>query len=156
MTGDIVAIHLTAAAGAPMTSVPDAVATAGAGLEGDRYRTGDGFYSTVPGTGRQLTLIEAEALDAIAAETGIRLDPGDSRRNVTTRGVDLNDLVGRRFAIGAVVCRGVRRCEPCRRLEELTGQPVMGPLIGRGGLRAEVLVSGTIRVGDPVRPLADD
>jgi len=151
MTGEVVAMHIAGEAGAAMRALAEARATAGAGLEGDRYRKSIGFYSGRSGDGRQLTLIEGEALEAVAAEAGIVLEAGESRRNVTTRGVRLNDLVGKRFAVGEVVCRGVRLCPPCTHLEELTGKPVLRPLIDRGGLRADILVGGTIRVGDAVR-----
>lgn len=150
MSGTVVAIHVAGEAGAPMRELSEVAAIAGAGLEGDRYRAGIGFYSDRPGS-RQLTLIEAEALEAVAAETGIALAFAESRRNLTTRGLPLNDLVGRRFRVGAVLCAGIRLCPPCTRLEELTGRPVMPPLIDRGGLRADILESGTIRRGDPIQ-----
>jgi MOSC domain-containing protein YiiM len=124
---------------------------AGIGIEGDRYAAGQGHFSKWPGTGRALTLIEAEVLEVLRHSTGLELQPGAARRNVTTRGIELNELVGRRFRIGGVLCEGVRLCEPCAYLEELLAEPVMLPLLHRGGLRADVLEDGEIRVGDEVR-----
>jgi MOSC domain-containing protein YiiM len=153
MAGEVVAIFVAGAMGAPMRELAEATALAGAGLDGDRYRDGAGFYSPVPGP-RQLTLIEDETLAYLAAEHGIQLAPHESRRNVTTRGIRLNDLVGKRFTIGDVLCEGIRLCPPCNRLEELTGKPVLGPLVDRGGLRADILNNGVIRRGDAIRVLA--
>jgi MOSC domain-containing protein YiiM len=153
MTGRVEAIHIAPRAGVPMRAMAEARAIAGAGLAGDRYQAGTGHYSTrpLPGGGRQLTLIEAEALEALRHETGIALTPAESRRNITTRGVRLNDLVGRRFYVGEVLCEGVRLCEPCAYLEGLTGKAVNRPLVRRGGLRASILTGGIIRLGDGVR-----
>ncbi len=149
-------IHIAPEASAPMVSVPEARAVAGRGLEGDRYFLGTGFYSPRPSHGgREVTLIETEALfdgivSAAGTTLGIKLDPGQSRRNIATVGVPLNHLVGRRFRVGAVLMRGTRLCEPCKHLEELTRPGVMGGLIHRGGLRAQILADGLIRVGDPI------
>ena len=126
----------------------DAVrAVAGGGLEGEYHFTPDGAPS-----GGALTLIAAEALTGLEDDTGIALSHEESRRNVLTRGIDLNALVGRRFRVGEVQCEGVELCEPCRNLERMTEQGVLRGLVHRGGLRADVLTGGTIRVGDPVRP----
>ena len=120
----------------------------GRGLEGDRYFDGKGTFSHWRGSGRALTLVEAEALDDVG------LDWAAARRNVVTRGVGLNDLVGKRFRIGDVECAGRRLCEPCRHLEQLTEDGMLRALAGRGGLRADVLTSGEIRVGDSLAELA--
>ena len=156
MAGRVEAIFITTEAGAPMRTLVETRAVAGSGLAEDRYQTGQGYYSTrpLPGGGRQLTLIEAEVLEALRRETGIDFAPSEARRNLTTRGVRLNDLVGARFTVGDVLCEGIRLCEPCHYLEELTGKAVNAPLVHRGGLRAAILTDGTIRVGDPVRPAA--
>jgi MOSC domain-containing protein YiiM len=124
--------------------VARARAVAGRGLEGDRYLAGRGSFSHWRGSGRALTLVEAEALDAIG------LDWAAARRNVVTRGVGLNDLVGRRFRVGPVECMGRRLCDPCRHLEKLTEDGVLRALAGRGGLRADVLSDGDLAVGDPL------
>lgn len=130
------------------SAVPRAVVLAGRGLEGDRYFTGSGTWSDYPvQTGVDLTLIEAEVLEAVG------LSGADARRNVVTRGIALNDLVGRRFRIGALECYGDRLCEPCTHLAQLTGLPV-DALVHRGGLRADVLGDGEIAIGDVVSVIA--
>ena len=152
MSGEVVSIHLIPAAGGKATSVAQAKALPGKGLEGDRYGTGVGTYSNKPGPSRELTLIEAEALEGLKREDGLDLAPGDSRRNVVTRGVALNHLVDREFFVGEVRAKGIRLCEPCARLAELTDPKAHPGLIHRGGLRAQILTAGVIRVGDPLRP----
>jgi MOSC domain-containing protein YiiM len=136
-----------------MAAKVEIAGVAGRGLEGDRYSTRQGHYSErpSPGGGRELTLIEGEVLEALAAERGIELAPHECRRNVVTRGVHLNDLVGRRFRLGSLLCEGVRLCEPCAYLEGLTGKPVNEPLVHRGGLRANILEGGTLRIGDSLQ-----
>ena len=148
--GRIEAIHLADAAAGPMRPVPRVGAIAGVGLEGDRYATGNGTYSPDPRTDRHLTLIEAEEIEALAERDGILLAPGESRRNITTRGIRLNDLVGRRFRVGAVECEATRLCEPCQGLTDLLGKPVLKPLVHRAGLRALILTDGEIALGDEV------
>ena len=150
--GEVVAIHIAPGAGQPMQALEEVEAIAGEGLVGDRYRDGVGFYSASPITpgARELTLIAAEALAAVERETGIELRPDEHRRNVTTRGVDLDALIGRRFRLGEVVCEGIRACPPCHHLEEVTGKPVMPPLVRRGGLRARIVAGGHIRLGDRI------
>lgn len=152
MHGIVEFIAVTGSAGGAMAAREHVAAVAGQGLEGDRYAAGAGYYSATPspGGGRELTLFEAETLDALRAEHGIELGPAETRRNVTTRGIHLDDLIGRRFRVGEVLCEGVRHCEPCVRLEGLTGKPVLKPLVDRGGLRANILTGGVIRVGDAV------
>ncbi len=134
----------------------DAVrAVAGQGLEGDRYYDGTGTFSEREGPGRQLTLIEAEAIEAIAHEQGITLAPGESRRNVTTRGVPLNHLVGREFRVGEVTLRGVKLCEPCGYLQRTLGiDHLVQAFAHRCGLNAEIISDGEIRIGDKVEPIA--
>jgi MOSC domain-containing protein YiiM len=146
----VTAILISAAPAGPVQAVEIARAIAGRGLEGDRYAAGQGTFSDKPGTGRQVTLIEAEAIEAYEAESGESLTPAEARRNIVTRGVRLNDLVGREFMIGDVRVLGCRLCEPCTHLERLTGKGVLRGLVHRGGLRAEFLSDGVIRVGDRV------
>jgi MOSC domain-containing protein YiiM len=148
--GRVEAIHVTETAGASMRPVSRVRALAGVGLEGDRYGTGSGTYSTDPRTDRHVTLIEAEAIEALAASEGIVLAPGETRRNVTTRGIRLNDLVGRRFRIGNVECEATRLCEPCQYLTDTIGKPILKPLTHRAGLRALILTDGEIAFGDEV------
>jgi len=146
----VTAIMVSAAPSGPVESVEFARAIAGRGLEGDRYAAGQGTFSDKPGTGRQVTLIEAEALEAYTAESGEPLTAAEARRNIVTRGVRLNALVGREFTVGQVRVLGCRLCEPCTHLERLTGKGVLRGLVHRGGLRAEFLTDGVIRVGDRV------
>ena len=142
--GTVEALVLAPAAEAPVRAVPEAVAVAGRGLEGDRYEEGQGtFASGRPGSA--LTLIEAAVLD--------ELGPVDHRRNVVVRGTDLNALVGREFTLGELRCRGSRLCEPCLHLDKLNGGGVLRPLVHRGGLRADIVTGGTVRVGDVLLPL---
>jgi MOSC domain-containing protein YiiM len=151
--GRVEAIFIGPVESGPLGEVPEVMAVAGHGLEGDRnFRE-----NPPPGeeAGRDLTLIEAEALEALAAEHGIELGPGESRRQLVTRGARLNPLVGKRFLVGEVECVGVELCEPCSHLQSLTQPGVMRGLAHRGGLRADVLTGGTIRPGDPVREVPD-
>jgi MOSC domain-containing protein YiiM len=148
--GRVEAIHIGAEATKPLAAVAAVRAVPGRGLEGDRYFKQAGTYSRHPGSGREVTLIEAEAIEALARETGIVLEPGASRRNIVTRSVPLNDLVSVRFRVGEVLLEGTRYCEPCRHLERLTRKGVMAGLLHRGGLRTVIVEGGTIRVGDPI------
>ncbi len=152
-SGRVEHIHFAVRAGEPLRAAERIRVIAGIGIDGDRYATGLGHFSKSPGTGRALTLVEAEVLDALRASLGIDLPPGEVRRNVTTRGIELNALVGKRFRIGGVLCEGTRLCEPCKYLEDLVGKPILNPLLHRGGLRADVLEGGEIRIGDEVRPV---
>jgi len=157
--GSVVSIHIALEASAPMQSRSEARAIPGRGLDGDRYFTEKGFYSKKPSYGgREVTLIEMEAIEALfhgvinadGKRFGIKLAPGDARRNIVTSGVPLNHLTDREFWIGTVIMRGTRLCEPCKHLDDLTQPGVMSGLIHRGGLRAEILTEGVIRVGDTV------
>jgi len=125
-------------------------AATGRGIEGDRYFEGIGAWSNHPGEGREITLVEMEALESLALEKKIELKPSETRRNLVTRGVPLNHLVGKEFQVGDVRLVGIRLCEPCQYLEEMTIKGVLTGLIHRGGLRANVLTGGVIRVGDSV------
>lgn len=144
--GVVEAIVLAADREAPARVVARAEALAGAGLVGDRYHAGRGTFSG-PGVGQQLTLIAAEALD------GAGVSAVAARRNVVTRGVDLDGLIGRRFRIGEVECVGRRRAEPCAHLKRLSGLEILRALVHRGGLRADILGGGSIAAGDPVAPV---
>jgi mutator protein MutT len=145
-------IHVAPAAGAPMQAQSRVRATTGVGLAGDRYTDGSGFWKDSR-VSRDLTLVEAEAIEGLAASCGPVLAPGETRRNITTRGVALNELVERTFWLGDVLARGTSLCEPCRHLEEVTGKRLLRPLVHRGGLRADLLSSGTIAVGDAIEPV---
>ena len=147
----VVHIHICPKAEQPMVAVHEVRAEPGRGLEGDRYAEHAGTYSDTPGSGRQVTLVASEALEQAEREQGVRLAPGESRRNITTRGVDLNALVEREFRVGDVVLRGTRLCEPCEYLQGLTGQDgLLKALVHRGGLRCDIVRGGTIHVGDEI------
>jgi len=149
--GSVHSIHITAVAGEPTVSVEEARAVAGKGLEGDRYFSGSGSWSSTPGSGRQVTLIEMETIEALDRDYEMKIEPGQARRNVVTRGVALNHLVGREFSVGEVRLRGMRLNEPCNHLASLTDEKVKLGLVHRGGLRADIVSGGVIRVGDAVR-----
>lgn len=150
LKGAVVSIHIAAAAKAPMTSVDEVHAVPGKGLKGDRYFKQAGTFSK-PLPDREVTLIEIEALEALQHDYGIALELGDGRRNIVTRGVPLNNLIGREFQVGEVTLRGLGPCEPCSHLEKLTQKKLRRGLINRGGLRAQILTDGKIRVGDVVQ-----
>jgi MOSC domain-containing protein YiiM len=149
--GSVVSIHIAPAAEAKMVAVESVHAEVGRGLEGDRYYLGAGTYSDRTSTTHEVTLIEQETLDALRDNHQLQLDPGVTRRNIVTRGVPLNDLVGREFRIGPARLRGVRLSEPCQHLVDVSGIPALLPaLVHRGGLHAVIVTSGAIAVGDAV------
>jgi MOSC domain-containing protein YiiM len=155
-SGTVEAIHLAEREGDPTFAVSRVVALPGLGLAGDRLvRKAEAAGETIEPK-RQVTLIQAEMLEALQHEHGIELTAGESRRNICTRGVSLNDLVGRTFRVGAVRMRGIELCEPCRYLEKLTGRSgLVDGLLHRGGLRAQILSGGEIRVGDLIDSTAE-
>jgi MOSC domain-containing protein YiiM len=148
--GSVEALAVASSAGEPARLLQEVRALAGKGLEGDRHVTGRGTFPSGP-PGSALTMIEAEVCESFDPP----LEPSDHRRNVITRGIDLNALVGREFTIGEVRCRGMRLCEPCTVVQRYAGRPVLRPLVHRGGLRADILEDGTIKTGDPVRVSRD-
>ncbi|MCA1831436.1 MAG: MOSC domain-containing protein [Actinomycetota bacterium] len=148
--GEVVAIYTAPGAEARMTPVEEVRAVPGLGLEGDRYFERTGTYADKWGPHREATLIEVEAIEAVKQEDGVDFDAADSRRNIVTRGVALNHLVDREFTVGDVRFRGIRLCEPCTHMERVSGKPARKSLIHRGGLRAQILTEGTVRVGDVV------
>src|SRR5262249_25416349 len=140
--------------GAELQSFEQIEAVAGRGLVGDRYFLNEGTFSEKDGPDREVTLIEIEALEALGRESNISLPPAQTRRNLLTRGVPLNHLVGRECSIGPIVLRGLRLCEPCGHLEKLTQTGVKTGLVHRGGLRAQLLVGGILKVGLEIAPAA--
>src|SRR5882724_8194660 len=133
------AIHLGAQRVAELWTVESVRAVAGKGLEGDRH-----FHEEGALPGQALTLVEAEVVEEVG------LAPGETRRQLTVRGIKLNDLVGKRFRVGDVECFGVELCEPCLHLEELTRPGMIKALVHRAGINADTVSGGTIRVGDAV------
>jgi nicotinamidase-related amidase len=149
--GRVEAIFVTPEGSAPMERRAEVRAVPGRGLEGDRYFTGTGTWWRADRTGQELTLVEAEAIERLR-DAGMPMDLGGTRRNVVTRGISLDALLGRRFRLGDVELVAVRPCDPCGHMEKLSGVGgVRAGLEGRGGIRAEVLTEGTIREGDTVR-----
>jgi len=152
MTGTVQDIWTASAVGALMQQHDAIEAVAGHGLVGDRYAEKVGSYSRPDeGADRQLTLIEQEQLDWLLAEHGITLTGNGARRNLVTRGVRLNDLVGKRFYIGGVEVEGMRLCQPCKQLTEKLGFDFVYLMLNRSGLNCRIVSGGTIRAGDAVR-----
>jgi MOSC domain-containing protein YiiM len=138
MTGTVEQIAI-AAQESELPGAVDRVEVTGTGIAGDRYaEKGD------------ITLIEAEALEAFAAETGIQLSHQETRRQLLTRGIRLNDLVGKRFTVGEVEAIGRELCEPCSHLQSLTRPGVLRGMVHRAGLNADIVTPGRIAVGDRV------
>jgi len=154
MNGIVVSIAIAPKSGEPAMNVTDVRALPGLGLEGDRYfnnaRASAG--ETLPE--EQITLIEIEHVEAFNAEYGRSYSAADTRRNIATRGIPLNDLEGREFRIGDVRLKGLELCEPCNYLAKITTPDVLRGLLHKGGLRAQILSEGIIRVGDTIE-LAD-
>jgi MOSC domain-containing protein YiiM len=150
--GTLEAIHVIAVRGGEPVALDAVRAVAGQGLEGDRYFGDPRGPRVVPADQREVTLIEAEAIAALARDHGLATTAAASRRNLVTRGVPLNHLIGLRFAIGDAVLVGQSLCDPCTRLARHTSRPVMKALVNRGGLRARIVVGGVLRVGDVIRP----
>jgi len=125
----------------PLEPADQVQVTTGAGIEGDRYGHKD------------ITLFEAEAIEGLEADTGIELQPREIRRNVMTRGIALNDLLGHRIRVGEVEAVVTELCHPCNHLQSLTYPGVLRGLVNRGGLNADVVAGGGIRVGDRIEDL---
>jgi MOSC domain-containing protein YiiM len=156
MTGRVREIWTAPAAAAPMVRSASVEALAGVGLAGDRYALGGGTWASYPVQEKQVTLIDAAEVAAVAQEVGAPLTPGATRRNLVTDGVALPTLVGRYFAVGDVLMFGTKRCPPCTHLERLTGWKLVKALAARGGVNAAVLVGGTVAEGDVVRLVTDE
>ncbi len=150
--GTVDSIHIAPVASEPTVSVEQARAVPGKGLEGDRYFNREGTYSDRHGPDREVTLIEIETIQALERDYKLKLSPGDARRNIVTRNVPLNHLVGREFQVGQVTLRGIRLNEPCNHLASLTDDKVKQGLVHRGGLRAQIITEGVLRPGDTIQP----
>lgn len=153
-SGVVTHLHITARAFLPMRAQESVELLAGRGIVGDRYMLGieQGYYSEKPEEGRQVTLFESEALEAILRDYKVRMLPEEHRRNITTRGVPLNWLVGTRFRIGSCLVEATRLSVPCRHIEQILDKQVFDPMVHRSGLNCRILVGGTVRVGDEIRP----
>lgn len=145
----VVAIYIAPSAAVLPTAREQVRALAGQGLENDRYCVGGGTWSHWPGTGRQVTLIDGKVVDSLARDMPVTA--AQLRRNLVVDGVDLDGLIGQRFKVGSAEMVGVRPCEPCAHIEQLSARGLCAALKGRGGLRADITSGGLIRVGDRVQ-----
>lgn len=152
MNAKVEAIFVASAAGATPRSVASAELVAGQGIRGDRYFEGKGTFSKslkdLPD--RELTLIEREEIERFNGASGHRYDDGAFRRNIVVSGIRLNELVDKTFQVGDVTVRGIRLCEPCKYLGGCLVPEVETAMAGKAGLRAQILASGTVALGDPV------
>jgi MOSC domain-containing protein YiiM len=152
-TGIVEGLHRAPRSFLPMHSFETLELKAGVGVVGDRYAVEEGFYSDRPEEGRQITFFEAETLEALRRDHGVELGAEEQRRNVTTRNVPLNHLVGSRFQIGECLFEGTRLSTPCRHIEQITGKEIFTLLLNRSGLHARILRGGIIRRGDAAFPV---
>jgi len=150
MNGRVEAIYTAPSEAFPVVRRAQVHARPGVGLDGDRYSLGTGFWSNDHKVSRDVTLIEAEVIEALRVDRSGQCDYGSFRRNIVTRGVRLNELVDKRFRIGEVVLEGTSTCEPCAYLEHLVGRPILRALVHHGGLRANILTIGEIRCHDAI------
>jgi MOSC domain-containing protein YiiM len=149
-------IWLAGAATEPMRRVASVEAVAGRGLAGDRYALGGGTWAHYPELEKQVTLIDADDVAVVAAETASALTPGDTRRNLVTTGADLPALVGAWFSVGDALLFGMKRCPPCTHLERLTGVKLVKAMVRRGGINAAVFVGGPIAEGSVLRRVSEE
>jgi MOSC domain-containing protein YiiM len=155
MNAEVVDVFTAPEGGAPMRRRETVEAVRG-GLEGDRYKTGRGYYS--PFDVCEVTLVDAAALETIEQEYGIDLSDGRHRRNVVTRGVDVHDLLETTFRVGEALLRGTRPRPPCVHVEQVAGEDGVARALkqGRGGICADVLDPGRIAVGDSLEVVEAD
>lgn len=151
--GKLLFIHIASSASEKMQELSVAELVKDKGIKGDRYYKGTGKYSHIPDV-RDVTLIEKEVLDALEQnqpplqENSIILKPNEHRRNLTTVGVPLNYLVGKKFKVGEVILEGGRLNFPCKYLANLLKKPLLLPLYNRSGLNCKVVKGGKIRIND--------
>jgi MOSC domain-containing protein YiiM len=148
--GKVVAIYIAHAQGDPTVYVDQAHLVPGRGIAGDRFFNSSATSDKNPNPERELTLIESEAIEAICQEDKISITPDQTRRNIITRGIPLNDLVGRVFLIGSIKIKGIRLCEPCDYLARRTDPRIKSSMAHRGGLRAQILSEGLIYPNDVI------
>ncbi len=131
----------------PQTGHESVRIIAGSGIQGDRY------FDKHDEPGQNITFVEAEAIESFLVQQGLPIDLSISGRNIITRGVRLNDLVGQEFVVGGLRFRGVELCEPCLGLGEKLATPalsaakVVSCLLHKAGLRADALSSGELALG---------
>ena len=141
--GTVLSIHRVAKRDAPAEALEAAAFRADFGLEGD--------WRSRPGRGRQITLIQEDALTHVATVLGIdAVPPGASRRQVVVRGMALNDIVGRRLQVGPVLIDVHDRCDPCENMEVKIGPGARAAMAERGGVCGRIVEGGTVRPGDRV------
>ncbi len=150
--GAVVSIFIAEKGGDPMRELASAELLAGVGIAGDRYATGQGHYSPMPAADRQITLIEVETLQALARDHDVHLEAAQSRRNICTRGVPLNHLVGQEFYLGDALLYGARLNVPCKYLEKITALSVYELLKHRSGLNCEIRRGAILKPGDLIQP----
>ncbi len=155
-TGTVVALFTVDRMSAPMKKMEQLNALAGRGIEGDRYLLSTGTYSKKPEPGRQVTLIKSEILDWLKKEFDITVKPEECRRNVVTRDVEINELIGTEFFVGEVRLRAHRITQPCLYLENLLSQPgLYKALWDNGGISCEIMTGGIIKEGDIITTVPD-
>ena len=155
-TGSVVALFTVDRREAPMKQSEQINAIAGKGIEGDRYLLETGTYSKKPEPGRQVTLIQSEVLDSLKTKFDITVKPEESRRNVLTKGIEINDLIGTEFFVGPVRLKAHRLTRPCLYLENLLSQPgLYNELWENGGISCEILSGGVIKEGDVITAATD-
>ena len=153
-TGIVVALFTVDRRAAPMKKVDQLYALAGRGIKGDRYFLGTGTYSKIPEPGRQVTLIKSEVLESLKNKLEINVKPEESRRNILTQGIEINDLIGTEFYVGTVRLRAHRITQPCLYLENLLDQPgLYKELWDNGGISCEILSDGVIKERDIITAL---
>jgi MOSC domain-containing protein YiiM len=148
--GTVVEINIGPEFEEPMSPVDEVRAVAGRGLEGDRYFQDEGTPSEERIPANEITLIESEAIEAAQRDRGADFSARDTRRNVVTQGVSLNDVLGRTFRVGEAELEGLEKNPPCAHLDRISNKKILKPLIDGGGIRARIVKSGTIRRGDEV------
>ena len=155
MTGTVKDILTAEKAGAALQSNTSVQLQAGKGIVGDRYYSAQGTFSKAleDDLDFEITLIEQEQIEAFNQKTGLDYSAADFRRNVVTSGIDLNQLEGKEFTVGAIRLKGIRLCEPCAYLSGLLGPEVMQHMVNKAGLRAQILIDGKIQVSDKVNPI---
>ena len=153
-SGKVVGIYIAHQRGEPTIVVDQAHAVPGMGIEGDRYFGRNDIPSSHGRPAREITLIEMEAIESMREADGIQITPDQTRRNIITHGIALNDLVDQLFCVGNVQLHGVRLCEPCQYLADRTDPRVLASMSNRGGLRAEIITEGIIHINDKITTTA--